>query len=142
MKNVSNTANWLNIVNALKALKTPQYLVTIIQDYLSNRVLIYNTELESIQYNVIAAVPQGAVLGSLFVTARTLEEIQIVANAGIGWVKSWLNSMGLALAEHKTKAVFMFSRKEVEFTIVHVENCEIKTQLLMKYLGVILDNRT
>ena len=35
----------LNIVNALKALKTPQYLGTTIQDYLSNRVLIYDTYL-------------------------------------------------------------------------------------------------
>ena len=65
MKNAFNTANWLNIVNALKALKTPQYLVTIIQDYLSNRVLIYDTDLGPMQYNVTAGVPHVSVLGPL-----------------------------------------------------------------------------
>ena len=36
------------------------------------------------------------------VTARTIEAMQSVANAGIGLVKWWLNSSELALAEHKT----------------------------------------
>ena len=107
MKNAFNTANWLNIVNALKALKTAQYLVTIIQDYLSNRVLIYDTDLGPMQYNITAGMPQGCgtlwnvlrdgvlrivlpgsskVIGfaddiALVVSARTIEAIQSVANA-------------------------------------------------------------
>ena len=56
----------------------------------------------------------------MVVTARTIEKIQSVANAWIGLHKSWLNSMGLALAEHKTAAILISSRKEVEFTSVHV----------------------
>ena len=54
VKNASNTANWLNIVNALKPLKTLQYLVTIIQDYLSNEVLIYDTDIGPMQYSYTA----------------------------------------------------------------------------------------
>ena len=43
---------------------------------------------------------------------------------------------GFALVEHKTEAVLISSRKEVEFTSVHLRNCEISTKQYLKYLGV------
>ena len=44
------------------------------------------------------------------------------------------------LSEHKTEAILIYSRKDVEFICVPVGNCEIKRKQYLKYLGVILDN--
>lgn len=170
VKNAFNTANWENIVNVLIRLNIPSYLVAIIKDYFRMRVLVYETDEGLKEYNVTGGVPQGSVLGpllwnvmydgvlrlnlpdraniigfaddiALVIVAKTIEETKTVSESSIQVVRSWLNSMGLALAEHKTEAVLITSRKVVEYIDLQVGHCEIRTKECLKYLGVMIDNR-
>ena len=170
IKNAFNTANWQKTVCALQQLSIPQYLVAMIKDYFSNRVLLCETDEGQRIYTVTGGVPQGSVIGpllwnvmyngvlklnlpgnakiigfaddiALVITASQTSEVTLVANACIRVVKSWLTSMGLALAEHKTEAVLISSRKNEEFVDIQVGGCIIKTKKQLKYLGVMIDNR-
>ena len=62
IRNAFNTANWLKTVNVLRSLNIPEYLVAIIENYFSNRILIYDTAEGTKKYNVTGGVPQGSVL--------------------------------------------------------------------------------
>lgn len=170
VKNAFNTANWENIMSALTHLNTPAYLVAIIKDYFRGRVLIYDTNEGRKEYTVTGGVPQGSVLGpllwnvmydgvlrlqlpdnvriigfaddiALVIVAKEIGEAKTVTEGSIQVVRSWLDSMGLALAEHKTEAVLISSRKVKEYISIHVGDCVIKTKDCLKYLGVMIDNR-
>lgn len=170
VKNAFNTANWEKIVSALIRLGTPQYLLAIIKDYFRDRLLVYDTDVGTKRYKVTGGVPQGSVLGpllwnsmydgvlrldlpgsvkivgfaddiALVCTAKELTEAETVTNASIQIVRSWLRSMGLALADHKTEAVLISSRKTVETINLNIGACCIRTKPCLKYLGVMIDTR-
>jgi len=43
IKNAFNTANWTRIMQALRRLRTPEYLTRVVDRYLGERVLIFDT---------------------------------------------------------------------------------------------------
>lgn len=50
-------------MGALSEFKVPSYLLQIISDYFKNRILLYDMEDGTKQYEVTGGVPQGTVLG-------------------------------------------------------------------------------
>lgn len=170
VKNAFNTANWEKIVSALTRLDVPRYLVAMIQDYFRNRLLIYDTDRGTRRYKITGGVPQGSVLGpllwnvmydgvlrlifpknvqivgfaddiALVCVAKELHVAQTITNASIQIVRSWLRSMGLSLADHKTEAVLISSRMIRETIILNVGTCCVETKPFLKYLGVVIDTR-
>lgn len=170
VKNAFNTANWERIVEALAMLDIPGYLLTIIQDYFRNRVLVYDTDKGTRSRNIIGGVPQGSVLGpllwnvmydgllrlnlpdrvkivgfaddiALVCEAKELLEAETITNASIQIIRTWLRTMGLALADHKTEAVLISSRKRRETIRLNIGTCIIESRECLKYLGVIIDTR-
>ena len=170
VKNAFNTANWCQIMRSLQNMGTPEYLLKIIGDYLSNRVLIYDTEEGPKEYQVTGGVPQGSVLGpilwnimydgvlrlklpsgakavgfaddlAILVTAKHLDEIEMTANESVEIVKGWMDSVGLALAEQKTEVLLVSGRKKMEKATVKVGLHAVESKDEIRYLGVILDNR-
>lgn len=170
VKNAFNSANWEIIVDRLARLSIPPYLLAIIKDYFRNRRLAYETEIGMKHYNVTGGVPQGSVLGpllwnvmydgvlklklperaniigfaddiALVCVAKQLEEAEIVTNSCIRIVRSWLTSVGLTLADHKTEAVLISSRKAKETIKLNTGSCYIETKPCLKYLGVMIDCR-
>ena len=78
---------------------------------------------------------------ALVITASSLEETSLIADASVRAIKKWLTSMCLTLADHKTEAVLITSRKCEEFITIKVGDCDITTKKQLKYLGVMIDNR-
>lgn len=170
VKNAFNTANWSCIWKALARMNTPLYLRKVIESYFTDRRLRYSTNQGMKFYTVSAGVPQGSVLGPLLwnvmydgvlklplpsgstivgfaddiavvAVAKTIEEIQGKINESVKKVREWLQNAGLQLADHKTEAVLISSRKELEYMTIKVGNTTIKSKDAVNYLGVIIDNR-
>ena len=56
-------------------------------------------------------------------------------------VKTWLQKAGLELAEHKTEAVLISSRKEVQSIKIRIEEHVIQSNTHIRYLGVLLNHQ-
>src|ERR1700709_1053619 len=170
IKNAFNTANWGQIMTALQRMGTPEYLLRMIGNYLSDRVLIYDTEEGSKEYRVTGGVPQGSVLGpilwnvmydavlrlqlpsgassvgladdlAVLVVAKYLEQVEQIANESAEIIRRRLESVGLTLADHKTEVLLVSRRKVMERVTVKVGNQTIESKDEIKYLGVMLDSR-
>lgn len=170
VKNAFNSANWAKIIQALQNLNIPQYLLSVIQDYFTGRVVYYDTDDGPKNFKATGGVPQGSVLGpllwnvmyngilqlnlpagvktigfaddiALLIVAAELDVAKTMTNASVGVVKSWLSSMGLTLAEHKTEVVVISSRRARQYININVGECEIASKDSLKYLGMIIDSK-
>ncbi|KAH8299223.1 hypothetical protein KR059_002074, partial [Drosophila kikkawai] len=125
VKNAFNSANWSRVLQALQRGGISGYLVQLIADYFKDRVLQYKSDAGYQEHQVTGGVPQGSVLGPiLWIAARRL-----------------LSDNGLSLAEHKTEAVLISSRKAVEKVNFRVGSTTIESCPAVKYLGVQIDHR-
>ena len=170
MKNAFNSARWKNICQALDKPDVPAYLKNMIKSYLTNRLLVYDTQDGPKEYQITGGVSQGSVLGSplwnimyidllkiqlppeaemvafaddagLIITGKDLEEIRRILGDCYEKVEPWMKSVGLELADYKTEAVMFTSRKKVETTTLDVGQCTITAQPNVRYLGMMLDVR-
>lgn len=170
VKNAFNSARWSCILQALQEMSVPSYLRRIIEDYFRDRTLIYSTEDGPKRFRVTGGVPQGSVLGPLLwnimydrvlrlslpegaktigfaddiavvVEAKYKDEVTLQANQSILLIRDWLASVGLQLADRKTEALLISSRKMKEDIILRVGRHEIQSQSSLKYLGVVIDER-
>jgi len=58
VKNAFNTANWTRIMQELRRQRIPEYLIRIVDSYLGERVLLFDTSDGPKEYIVTAGVPQ------------------------------------------------------------------------------------
>ncbi|GBP65563.1 Retrovirus-related Pol polyprotein from type-1 retrotransposable element R1 2 [Eumeta japonica] len=73
--------------------------------------------------------------------AKHLDEIRSLFDITFEQVNRWMDTVNLQLAEHKTEAVLITSRKVVETIKLRVGDLEITSQPHIRYLGVMLDAR-
>lgn len=170
VKNAFNTTRWDRTMEALERRGIPEYIRRIVQSYFHNRRLLYPTEEGVKEHQVTGGVPQGSVLGptlwnvmydgilrlqipdgativgfaddiAIVVVAKEVRQVELTSNAAIHIVQDWLSTAGLVLAEHKTEAVLVSSRKIRESMTVTVGTHNITSQKAIRYLGVIIDDR-
>lgn len=170
VKNAFNSAKWDATIRALIGIGASPYLVNIINSYFSERILTYDTDDGPKRYTVTAGVPQGSVLGptlwnimyngvfnvdkpssveiigyaddiAITVVSKHLNDLKAKCNRVVSNVQSWLQTMGLVLAESKTEVVLFSSRKRIEKIDIRVGNQIITSCSNLRYLGVLLDHR-
>lgn len=155
-------------MEAVRGKRVPDYLLDMIDSYLSDRTLIYETDQGEQRYTITAGVPQGSVLGpilwnimydalleleqpegaelvgfaddvAIVVTARSAEILEIVANDSLQRTRRWLESAGLEMASQKTEATLITSRRAFVKPGLQLGTMHIPWSKSIRYLGVQLD---
>ncbi|XP_060665572.1 uncharacterized protein LOC132797816 [Drosophila nasuta] len=171
VRNAFNSANWEKIMQSLNNLSINPHLIGIIGSYLNGRILRYQTSEGTKTYEVTGGVPQGSVLGptlwnlmydgilrlrlppgvkmigfaddvAIVAVGKHLRELEIATNRAIVQAQEWLTNAGLSLAEHKTEAVLISSRKTVETAnlTVHLKLVADKASVACSALARIMPN--
>jgi len=164
IKNAFNSAPWLETMNALRGKEIPLYLCRLVEDYLSDRSIIYEADGQKTETKLSSGVPQGSVLGptlwnvlyddllrvplpegveylafaddvALVATAKEAYELEEKLTTAAGKVSSWLESIGLILAVHKSEVVVITRKRKHN----DIRGIEIKSSSSIKYLGIQID---
>ena len=170
VKNAFNSASWEAIALSLLRMGVPDQLSRILKSYFENRVLLYDTEEGQKSVQISAGVPQGSILGPtlwnamyndvltlrlpigvevvgfaddivMTVTAKSCEEVELLATGSIRTIGNWMRSVRLKIAHHKTELLMVSNRKSAQRIEITVGDQKIASQRCIKYLGVMIDDR-
>lgn len=170
VKNAFNSANWEFIVNAISKIGASEQICRMIKSYLTNRFLIYDTEIGPITRTVNAGVPQGSILGPLcwnimydsILRLKLPDKVEIVGfaddivltvigdsmaevNAKAEYANEitgeWLKENKLQRADQKTEMTVVTNRRQPITTQINIGGHVITSTRYLKYLGVIVDDR-
>ncbi|KYB29499.1 hypothetical protein TcasGA2_TC032967 [Tribolium castaneum] len=168
VKNAFNSANWQNIMEALRKKGISMYLRKVIGSYLSERSLDLG---EGQVMEVTSGVPQGSVLGptlwnilydgvlrleipkeatlvayaddlALVVIEKDIENLMCTVEMKSKIIGRWMKENGLQVAPEKTEAVLLAGGRRPDKNIVFkVENVELRPKQNVRYLGVDINQR-
>lgn len=171
VKNAFNSATWESMMRALEfTFEAPPYLLNVLEDYLSDRLLLYDTAQGPRETQITAGAAQGSILGptlwnasyddifqlgmpedtflvgyaddvAAVILARSTEQAQEKLGEVMRTVKAWMDEHSLSLAMAKTELVF-FTRKRVQTILrAQVGDTLIDSKPAVRYLGVMLDSK-
>lgn len=171
VRNAFNSARWGSILSALATnFHIPDYLFRMINSYLQDRELTFET-LEGVQCKEITGgAAQGSILGpdlwniaydgilrmeipedtllvgyaddvAAVIIARDMQDAQRKLNQIMRRVSRWLHDHGLNLATEKTELVLLTRRQIPTDFLFQVETEQIRSQPSVTYLGVRLDTK-
>lgn len=171
VKNAFNSARWKDMLEALKHnFNVPKYLYRMIKSYLSDRVLVYDTEEGERRREVTAGAAQGSILGpdlwnisydsllrlemprdvflvgyaddvAAVIVSRNLDLAQLSLNQVMRRVNEWMEQHGLSLAMAKTEIVLLTKRRIPTIVPMSVGPKSVQTKPSAKYLGVTIDTK-
>lgn len=170
VKNAFNTVRWDVVLDALRKRKVNTWLYNMIVEYLSTRILLFETTEGMREYNITAGVPQGSVLGpflwnvmydglldmrlpegakligyaddvAVIISQSTAKHLEITANDALGRCDRWLRGNGLQLAAAKTEAILVTNRRVFQTPVLKIRQNEVQFGRSLQYLGIILDDK-
>lgn len=171
VRNAFNSVGWEDILKSLKSTyRIPPYLYRVLDDYLDDRHVTYDTQEGRATRRISAGVAQGSILGpdlwnatydSLLrlemppnaslvayaddvvaeIVERTAELAQLTLNQVMRQVNRWMTVHGLSLALAKTEIVILTRRRIPTIIPMTVGTERTETRSEAKYLGVTLDTK-
>lgn len=171
VRNAFNSARWVDMLEALRRdFRVPDYLLVVVQDYLRDRRLTYETEEGQRTKEVTSGAAQGSILGpdlwnvsydgllrremphdvllvgyaddvAAVITARDPDMARLRLKQVMIRVNDWMASRGLELAIAKTEIVMLTRRRIPTVIPMTVGDVEVRTKAAVRYLGVTLDCR-
>lgn len=171
VRNAFNSVSWTVVLSSLENIfKVPHYLLRIIQSYLRDRELMYDTAEGPRRRKITAGAAQGSILGpdlwnasydgilrmempegafligyaddiAVVIVARDTDGARRRLNQVMRRVFSWLEEHGLSLAAEKTEIVLLTRRRIPTEVQMMVGPETITTKKVVKYLGVKLDTK-
>ena len=164
IKNAFNSARWIDFIMSLVRKEVPEYLLRIIENYLSDRKVFYENmtadmtggaaqgsrmgpDLWNSSYDdfLDLPLPDGCVIFGFADDALLLvwnddeRLLEMNTNTCLFLIKRWMDSRGLKLALHKTEAVLMTDRRVFQKPVIRLANEVIEWRKQLRYLGVELD---
>lgn len=160
-----NSAPWKGIVGELEKKKVLEYIIRMVESYLTNRKMVHD---DGSTTKVTAGVPQGSVLGptlwnilydgvlmlrmpdgvkltayaddlDIMANAKEESDLETSMNRALSLNSDWMALTDLTLAPEKTEAILLIGKtrcRPLDITL-GVTKIQIKSEL--KYLGVTLD---
>ena len=171
VKNAFNSARWVDMLEALRnTFRIPAYLLRLIENYLRQRLLIYETREGTRTMDVTSGAAQGSILGpdlwnvaydsllrsempeetvlvgyaddvAALIAARNVEMAQLKLNQVMRVVNNWMANHGLSLALSKTEIVILTKKRIDTVVPLRVGDVVIQSTRAAKYLGVMVDNK-
>lgn len=154
VRNAFNSAGWDNMINPLiEKYNIPPYLLRMVDSYLKDRELLYETKDGVKARRVTAGAAQGSILGpelwnisyddilrielpegcylvgyaddiAIVITGKNHQEIQEKLTKVMARIRTWLNDHGLDLAAEKTEIIFLTKRHKATFDNIQRMNVE------------------
>ena len=161
IRNAFNTGRWNICIEAMVRIKVPDYLLRMIDDYLSDRWVIYDCDKWSLKEEMTCGTPQGSRVGPLVwnvmyddflrmdLPARTsiigfaddalvvcaTDDVKIRElriNDSLSRAKRWLDSRCLKMAPEKTEALLVTDRRSFKYPRIALGEHEIKWKKSIK----------
>lgn len=152
--------SFAGVIQALHRRKIPQYLINLVVDYFTGRVI----EDGRIKHKTTAGIPQGSVLGPLLwnifydpvltltypdgvVTVGYADDLAAVITAPDSWelnqkiketlnqIQRWMENNNLKLALEKTEFLVLNGRRDRSHLTIDIGGITIKPSKFIKYLG-------
>ena len=165
IRNAFNTARRKICIEAMVRKEVRDYLLRMIDDYLSDRWLIYECDKWSLKEEMTCGAPQGSRVGPLvwkimydeflrmdlpagtsiigftddaLVVCATddVKILELSINASLWRAKRWLDSRCLKMAPEKTDALLVTDRRSFKYPRIVLGEHEIEWKRSIKYLGV------
>lgn len=171
VKNAFNSAKWTDMLAALeRSFNVPRYLMRIVDAYLRNRTLLYQTTEGQRTTSVTSGAAQGSILGpdlwnaaydgllrldmpeevrlvgyaddvAALVAARNVELAQSKLNRVMVRVNAWMSEHNLSLALDKTEIVILTKKRINTIIPMRIGEVVVQSKSHAKYLGVMIDNK-
>lgn len=169
IRNAFNSVRWKDVIEALQERQVPEYLLRMIEDYLSERTIIYENFFR-VEEDMTCGVPQGSRLGpflwnvmfdgllrldlpedsrligyaddTLIVChSDSVPLLEMKVNETLFRVKRWLDRKHLEMALEKTEAVLVTDKRAFKYPCIYLGDNQIIWKKQITYLGVEIDQR-
>ena len=168
--NAFNSVRWENCIAALERKRVPAYLIRMLDNYLSDRWVVYEGDSWTVKHEMTCGTPQGSRVGPIIwnitfddllemelpesielvgfaddtlvvCQAHNVDILELRVNESLRRVKRWLDGRGLQMALHKTEAVLVTDRRSFSTPKIILEGTEVKWKNQLTHLGVELDRK-